>query len=91
MYMLDAIKYWQQQNKSITNSPQQTMVDEQVQLDSVKNTLTATPTTNGNKKMASGGTFGEEDQDKLRELELQEEDKESILPPPTLPTNYPIC
>jgi hypothetical protein len=31
------------------------------------------------KKMASGGTFGEDDQYKLRELEIEE--TESILPP----------
>lgn len=51
MYMLDAIKYWSQNN----------------------------PIVNG-KKMASGGTFGEDDQSKLRELE---EETENILPPNT--------
>lgn len=83
MYMLDAIKYWQQQQKKQQHSPQQTMVALEEEEIPIMMKPVSTNGGGGNKKMASGGTFGEEDQDKLRQLEQQE--TESILPAPNQP------
>lgn len=46
-------------------------------LDAIKYWCKPNVSETGGKKMASGGTFGEDDQCKLRELE----EDESILPP----------